>query len=257
MSNIGVTSSITRMGTVEPFALQVSRGQIPGHSPLYIFGFQTAVDSTAIPIWENAAAYVYPTSATVMTVVSDSASDNTAASVLIQGLDAGYNPVSETIALNGVTGVTTANKYFRINNLYLASAGTGQMNNVGTITVKQGTNVVAQINPTVSKSQATIYTVPAGYSFHLMYAGVSTSAGYGGDYATYNVQQIVNGVERNILQQPFTSLFTSDKHAIPFPFQEKSDLQWLVNYSSGTDTIEVGVIIAGILVNNYINGSTG
>ena len=228
--------------------MQVSRGQIQGHSTIFIFGYQAQVDNTAVPVWENPTTYVYPTSATVMTVASDSASDDTSASLLIQGLDEDYNQISETISLNGISDVTTVNEYFRINNLYLVSAGTGQIHNVGTITVKQGTNVVAQINPTISKSQATIYTVPAGYNFYLMYANVSTSSGYGSDYATYSVQQIINGVERNILQQPFTSLFTSDKHATPFKFQEKSDIQWLVNYSSISDTIEVGAIISGVLI---------
>ena len=132
--------SVTVQGAYEPFDLQVARNQIMGHQVVSIFGYQSSVTTTAIPIWENAAAYVYPTSATTLTLVSSSASDDTLASVLINGLDANFNPISETLFLNGVTGVTTVNSYLRVNSMILVSSGTGQTTNVGTITLKQSSN---------------------------------------------------------------------------------------------------------------------
>ena len=164
MSN-GIVSSITRGGATEPFDLQVARGQILGHSILSLFGYQSSVTTTSIPIWENASTYTYITSASTLTMVSTSASDDTSAKILINGLDSSFNPISETLALNGTTGVTTVNSYFRVNSLLMTSPGTGQTTNVGTITLKQSSNVVAQINIGVSKSQSTIYTVPLGIVF--------------------------------------------------------------------------------------------
>ena len=55
MANLmGVPSSVTRMGAFEPFELQVARGQVVGHIGLEIFGYSTAIGSTAQgPMWEG------------------------------------------------------------------------------------------------------------------------------------------------------------------------------------------------------------
>jgi hypothetical protein len=257
MSN-NIVASVTRGGAYEPFDLQVSRGQIAGHSVVSLFGYQASVTTTPIPIWENATAYVYPTSASTLTLVSTSASDDTSAKILISGLDASYNPISETLAMNGLTGVTTVNSYFRINSLLMTSTGTSQTTNVGTITLKQSSNILAQINAGVGKSQSTVYTVPAGYSFFLDLAEVNTSNSYtGSTIITYKVQAInnVTGVKLNVLQQPFVSIYTASRSADPFLYTEKTDIQWQLSTSTGT--IAAGVIITGKLIqnNNNVTGS--
>ena len=256
MSN-GIVSSITRGGATEPFDLQVARGQILGHSILSLFGYQSSVTTTSIPIWENASTYTYITSASTLTMVSTSASDDTSAKILINGLDSSFNPISETLALNGTTGVTTVNSYFRVNSLLMTSPGTGQITNVGTITLKQSSNVVAQINIGVSKSQSTIYTVPAGYSFFLDLAEVNTSNSYtGSTIITYKVQAInnVTGVKLTVLQQPFVSIYTASRSSDPFIYTEKTDIQWQLSASTGT--VAAGVIISGKLIqnNNLVTG---
>jgi len=248
--------SVTVQGAYEPFDLQVSRNQIMGHQTLSLFGYQAAIGNTSIPVWENATTYTYPTSATTMTVVSTSASDDTNAKILISGLDANFAPISETIALNGTSGVTTVNSYLRINSLLMTSTGTSQSTNVGVITVKQSSNIVAQINAGIGKSQSTIYTVPAGYSFYLDLAEVNTSNSYtSSNIITYKVQAInnVTGVKLNVLQQPFVSIYTANRSSDPFLYTEKTDIQWQLVTSTAT-TVAAGVIIAGKLIKN--NGQT-
>ena len=248
--------SVTVQGAYEPFDLQVSRNQIMGHQILSLFGYQAAIGNTSIPVWENATTYTYPTSATTMTVVSTSASDDTNAKILISGLDANFAPISETIALNGISGVTTVNSYLRINSLLMTSTGTSQSTNVGVITVKQSSNIVAQINAGIGKSQSTIYTVPSGYSFYLDLAEVNTSNSYtSSNIVTYKVQAInnVTGVKLNVLQQPFVSIYTANRSSDPFLYTEKTDIQWQLVTSTAT-TVAAGVIIAGKLIKN--NGQT-
>jgi len=245
------TFSVSLHGRTEPFDLQVSRSQIPFHSTVSIFGYQPSVTTTAIPVWENASTYTYPTSASTLTLVSTSASDDTNAKILINGLDANFNILSETLALNGITGVTTVNSYFRINSLVMVSPGTGQTTNVGTITLKQSSNTLAQINVGIGKSQSTIYTVPAGYSFYLNIAEVNTSNSYtSSTIVTYKVQAInnVTGVKLNILQQPFVSIYTINRSSDPFIYTEKTDIQWQLSTSTGT--IAAGVVISGKLILN-------
>ena len=82
--------SITRSARTEPFDLQVSRGQIAGHQTLSLFGYQSAVGNTKIPVWENATTYTYITTASTLTLVSSSASDDSLARILINGLAVSY-----------------------------------------------------------------------------------------------------------------------------------------------------------------------
>ena len=231
--------SVTVQGAYEPFDLQVARNQIMGHQILSLFGYQAAIGNTKVPVWENATAYTYITSASTLTLVSTSASDNTSATILISGLDANFAPISETLAMNGTTGVTTANSYFRVNSLLMTSPGTSQTTNVGTITLKQSSNIVAQINAGIGKSQSTVYTVPAGYSFYLDLAEVNTSNSYtSANVVTYSVQAINNttGVKLAVLQQPFL-------------YSENTDIQWQLVTSTAT-TGAAGVIITGKLIKN-------
>ena len=257
MATLGVTSSISRMGAYEPFDLQVSRGQISGHSTLSLFGYQSAVGNTKIPVWENATAYTYITSASTLTLVSTSASDDTVAKVLISGLDSSFNPISETLALNGVTGVTTVNSYFRVNSMILTSPGTSQTTNVGTITLKQSSNLIAQINVGIGKTQMSIYTVPAGYTFYLDLAEVNTSNSYtSSNIITYSVQAInnVTGVKLAVLQQPFVAIYVVNRVAEPFAYTEKTDIQWQLVTSTAT-SVAAGLIIAGKLIRTNLQGT--
>ena len=255
VTNLQQTSpphSVTVQGAYEPFDLQVARGQIMGHQIVNIFGYQAAIGNTKIPVWENATAYTYITSASTLTLVSTSASDDTLAKILISGLDANFAPISETLAMNGTSGVTTVNSYFRVNSLLMTSPGTSQTTNAGVITLKQSSNIVAQINTGVGKSQSTVYTVPAGYSFYLDLAEVNTSNSYtSANIVTYSVQAINNssGVKLAILQQPFVSIYLANRSADPFLYSEKTDIQWQLVTSTAT-TIAAGVIIAGKLIKN-------
>jgi len=244
-------TSITRESRTEPFDLQVARGQIGGHSVVSIFGYQASVGTTSIPVWENASTYTYPTSASTLTVVSSSTSDVSPAAVFVNGLDANFNPISEVVVLNGTTGVTTAKSYFRINGLNMVGVASGQTSNVGTITIKQSTNTLAQINAGIGKSQSTIYTVPANNTFYLDIAEVNSSNSYtSSTIITYKVQATnnVTGVTTTVLQQPFVAIYTINRSTVPFAYTEKTDIQWQL--ATSTSTVAAGVVIAGKLIAN-------
>ena len=257
MSN-GIVSSISRSGATEPFDLQVSRNQILGHSTLSLFGYQASITTTSIPVWENASAYTFPTSATTLTVVSTSASDVSPAKVLISGLDANFDPISETVVLTGTTGVTTTNSYLRVNSLVMTGVASGQTSNVGVITAKQSSNTLAQINAGIGKSQSTVYTVPNGYQFYLTLVEVNTTGSYGsGTIITYKVvtKNNTTGVTLTVLQQPFIATYSVNRSDTPFLYDQKTDIQWQLGTNTGT--IAAGIIVAGKLIqaNNNVTGS--
>ena len=254
MSN-AIVSSITRAGTYEPFDLQVARGQILGHSLGQIFGYQAALTTTAMyPIWENLAAYVYPVSAATLLLFSSSASD-TNVSVFISGLDASYNPISETLVLtNGVTGVATVNSYLRVNTLVLTTS----VSNVGTLSLSNAgkSATYAKINIGIGKSQAAIYTIPAGYSFYLTRADISAALAAGGsasvNYQVY-ARSNVTGAALTILQSSFVNIFNI-RRVTPFVFGEKTDLQWQAQTDTGT--VQIGANIEGYLIQNSVATTT-
>ena len=109
-------SSITRIGTSEPFELQVARGQITYHSVRNVFGFSTAIGTSYRTPWELANTNDLPliSTASQLDIASSSVGDTTQI-VRIVGLDADYNEIAENISLNGTTTVTTTNSYKAIN----------------------------------------------------------------------------------------------------------------------------------------------
>jgi len=248
--------SITRSGRYEPFDLQVARGQIAGHQTVSLFGYQASVGTaTNIAVWENTTAYVYPTTAATVTVASNSTSDVAPAAVQINGLDANFNPISEVVVLNGQTGVVSANSYLRINSMNMVGVASGQTSNAGIITAKNAgaTATYAQINAGIGKSQSTVFTVPAGYTFYLDWVEANTGNSYtGSTIMTYKVQakNNVNGVTLNVLQQPFVSIYTASRVTDPFAYTEKTDIQWQLYTSTGT--VPVGIIVTGKLISNGI-----
>jgi hypothetical protein len=245
---MGTYSSVTRSGATEPFDLQVARGQIQGHSTVNIYGFQVSVTTTNIPVWEVAGAYAYPASATTMNLASsvNSGSDLSGTTILIQGLDASYAIISETVALTGTTAAVTTKSYLRVTNMTV-TAGTP----TGTITLKNLANSVtyAQINPTIGRTQMAIYTVPAGYTFYLSRIDAYTSAnGSSADWVQYrNVAISSTGVTTLSQQAPFTNTYHAQR-VMPRPFPEKTDIQ--LQAKTSANTYAVSIAAEGYLVKN-------
>jgi len=248
---MGTYSSATRQGAFEPFDLQVSRGQIDGHTSINIFGFSATVGSTALgPLWEgltlSGGTYAYPNSAAPLVLVSDSASDTSALSIQIQGLDANYAPLIETIALNGTTNVTTTNSFLRIN---LMTTTNGL--NVGNITAKISTTTYAKINAGIGQTQMSIYTVPKGYTFYLSYVQADASIGFTSSnymkYAEYNKDNVTG--EINVLNQTTFVQSLNIPYTCPIAHTEKTDIQFQIIANTGSPFL-ANIYAGGILIKN-------
>ena len=239
--------SVTVQGAYEPFDLQVSRNQIMGHALQNIYGFQPAVTTTNIPLWENAAAYVYPVAATSMNLVSTNAADT--ATITISGLDANFKPITEAVVLNGTTAVATINAFIRVNSMQVS---VGSLTNpAGTITLKDPTNTTtyAQINTGIGRTQMSIYTVPAGYTFYLIRVDCNSSFnGNNANYVTYKNYNISStGVVTVTQQSPFTAWYHAQR-VMPRAFAEKTDIQFQFQTSAGTAAVNCSV--EGWLIKN-------
>jgi hypothetical protein len=169
--------SQTQYGKNELFELQVARGQIQGHRNVTVFGFNGDVDQTQVSVWPLPSLITFPAAALQMTVSSTSADDTAAGTgartVVVQGVDANYNEVTETVTLNGQTAVTMSASLLRVNYAYVATAGSGNSAAgdiyIGTGTVTAGvpatTYDIIKFDYNVTTTGS--YTVPAGYTAYV------------------------------------------------------------------------------------------
>lgn len=218
--------SISIFGNTEPFELQVARGQIEGHRNVTVFGFNSDVDTSQETIWPQGGMIPHPAAALQMTVSSSNANDTSAGTgartIVVQGLDASYDEVTETVTLNGQTAVTMSSSLIRVNYAYVASAGSGSSAagdiyiGTGTVTAGVPATVYQVIKYDYNSTITAHFTVPAGYigylSQGLFSAGQSSGAtpvegrllttGPNGVRLTAAVTTVNNGVADYVFEYP-------------------------------------------------------
>ena len=238
----------------EAWELNVSRGKVRGAFHIIKFGENLDVDGQIETVWDGGGLYTYLTSAGVLTVTSndgdDSASGTGARTVTIEGLDADYNQVSETLTVGGGAGSV---EFYRVFRAFVASSGSTGTNE-GTITIAQGATTLAQIRTVGSPTKTglgqtfmSIYTVPAGYTGFIYQFDVSTAKSDGNiflvkrghtDNGTWRSQDIihanVNSIERN--------------YKFPLKIEEKTDIE--VRAVSTTNNMKCAATLCILLVQN-------
>ena len=124
-----------------------------------------------------------------MTVSSSSANDTSAGTgartIVVQGLDANYNEVSETVTMNGQTAVTMTAAFLRVNYAYVATAGSGNSAagdiyiGTGTVTTGVPATVYDIIKLDYNVTTTGSYTIPAGYTGYVSQGLFSTGQASG------------------------------------------------------------------------------
>ena len=258
-------SSISRIGTTEPFELQVSRGQIAYHKPLFKFGNNTTVGDSLETIWADGGLYSYLTAATVLKVSSSSTDDTSAGTgartVQLYGLDADYNEINELVTLNGQTAVNTTQSFLRINRMIVRSAGSGGANagviyaGTGTVTTGVPANVYASVNGVTGSNQSlmALWTVPAGYTAYLLQYDISI----GTTSNTPAVCKLVLAVRPygEVFQSKDVKSLTTGMHveetfALPLKIEEKSDIEVRALSSSGSVSFDISAAFEIIYIKN-------
>jgi hypothetical protein len=227
------------------FDLQVALGKVQGVQGLSISGYRQSTGAGFLPAWEDGTYVYFPTSQ-VVRVWSASASD-TNVSVRIDGLDADYVQQTETVVLtNGTTGVLTTKQFLRINSISLTRAP----NNVGLIQAGNSDKSITLAyigtvtNNSAGRSQMTVYTVPAGYTFFLTQSNWYVNANQPAAYRSWT--QRPDGLINIILTFPILDNYSSTK-VVARPYPEKTDIQWQASVPNNT---AVGGQIEGYLIPN-------
>ena len=148
------------LDTVTPFPMLGGVININGLNPTI-----TAV-SAPEDIWQGSAPYPFPTVVADTTIESSSANDAAAGTgartVKVTGLDANYDIVVETVAMNGVTPVALSTQLLRINDIEVMTAGSGGTT-AGNLSVKQAATTIGFVAAGFNRNRASIYTIPNKY----------------------------------------------------------------------------------------------
>lgn len=246
-----------------PFGLAVASEQDRVGDPIHKFGSNAAVSTSTDTIWAQGGDYKWQAAATVVSVTSSDANDDSvgtgARTVVLEGLDTNYAEISETVIMDGTTVVDTTASFLRLHRMYVATAGTG-LTNAGTIyaavtgdvyTTPGVPDTTVDIMSTIAIGEGqtlqAFYTVPAGKTGYLLYLAASTAdavnAGtivlrtraFGGAFRTQNRFVVLEGSFAHIYE-------------IPVRYPEKTDLE--VIGTSGASTIDVAANFDLILLNN-------
>lgn len=235
---------------------QISRGVIPGFSAFGTGGVNRDIDTSTTPedIWSGGGLFPYQTTAQTLAITSDSENDNAAGtgvrSVVIIGLDANWNSITEVVPTAGSTPVVTSNSFLRVNafrSVTCGSAGT----NVGTISLNVsggGGAMQGQINPGEGQSMRALFSVPAGFTAYLLDAFVGIIRAGTNEYAEIAIIARTNlgpWITRNYLSVSANggSSFNISPRIIG-ALAEKSDLRFTATNVSANNTICQATFIA-------------
>lgn len=146
------------------FSLRIAERK-EDYSSIHKFGENRELNSSPETIWSAGGLYPWSalTSAQTLYVLSTSGSDT--GTLEIQGLNANYELLTETVTMTGLTAVTTSTPFLRVFRcIYRGSS------NVGTVTLRtlsaSGT-IVAQVDAEEAQTLMSVYTIPAGFLGYL------------------------------------------------------------------------------------------
>jgi hypothetical protein len=174
MSIAGYITNLQQGRFAPDFLIAAGAGLIAGVNVVGAVGHASALTTaTVYDCYGNAAAvplYPYLAAASTLNLASSSANDTAIAGsgarvVFITGLDVNYNPISETVALAGVTPVNTVNSYLRVNNAYVVVSGSFGNTNAGNISILANSNSanLGIIRIGFGRVSNGVYTVPTGF----------------------------------------------------------------------------------------------
>lgn len=249
---MNIYASQTYFGKNEPFDLQVSRGQIPGHRSIFRSAYSTLITTNQnYAVWNRAANYTFPASASQMTL-SSSALGDVGQLVLITGLDSRHIEISEVLALNGQTPVTSVQSYLRINQMQvITDSPTGSIYfGTGTVTSGVPANVYGFIYAGDNSMMVGVYTVPAGYTLYITGGSINTSLANLNKLVTTDFNTIIAGVDYKAAKIISSGGFQYFPYTPPLMIPEKSDL---IDKATTTDATSSTITanLQGFLIKNF------
>ena len=153
----------------------IAQGQIEGYSLVHVTGYNSDVDTgTDETVWSAGGLYSWSVWDTTHAISVASTSTADQGSVVVSGLDANYDVVTEEIDCTGTTPSTGSTQFKRVNSAVYKN---GSSNNAGVITLTANGNTVGVIQIGIGQTLNGIYTVPAGHTAYIITGDFSVQKG--------------------------------------------------------------------------------
>jgi len=262
---MAINPSRSKYGTDGAFALQLARGQIYNHTHVHKYGFNATVSTGDDTIWLQEGDYTWSSAASTLSITSSSTDDDGdpvgsgALTVTVEGLDANYNEISETVTMNGTTVVNTTALFLRTHRMYVATAGTG-LTNAGVIyaadtgdtyTTPGVPNTATGIRSTIGAGEGqtlqAFYTVPAGYTAYLIQVAAGSVNGTNATTMTLRTRAEGGAFRTKDKFIVFKDMLTL-QYPVPIEIAEKTDIE--MKGASALSTTDVAANFDLILVKN-------
>lgn len=188
--------------------------------------------------------YPFPSTAAQMNIVSSSASDTLTGSgarvVLVRGNITGNVELFEAVLLSGTTTVQTTNDYLRVNTLGVVNTGTSGAN-IGTITVKNGADLLAQINPGNNLSRTGIFSTASGTTGLIRKGSFFTGKDDNATVLLHSFEPELNLIDFTAFEQS-TYVNQINIEFLPFAIGAGADIEMTAYSESGTGNSQVGTV---------------
>ena len=225
-----------------PSNANIALGEVSWAFPVFKFGRNDAVAPSVFEtIWDDSSLYTYFSAGTA-SIVSTSALDDDpsgtgARTIQVVGLDVNFDPLVETVALNGLTPVVTTGVFLRIYRMRVLSAGSGSAN-AGVITATVSAETAAVIQVGANRTQMAIFTIPAGFTALLYQVFISTVSSQEIDiqFAIREQGGVFEAVDTPIITDQYVPI----RHIALARIPEMSDLELRGSAASGNARVTGG-----------------
>ena len=226
---------------LENETIAIAQGRVLGTSCINKFGATATTITTEATIWDandTTAIYPYPTAG--VAAVTDNTTD-TGEVVVVEGLDADYNPRSTTIPVGAASPVV----FSRIFRAFMESSPNG-----ADVDITIGGALAARIKAGFNQTEMGVYTIPAGKSGFLLKIHGSSDRSAGSPAVQFFLKK------REVTESLFRIKGTYGtaggnqfdyEYPVPLIVPEKTDIQ--VN-AIATQATKVSCIFDIILVDN-------
>jgi len=228
------------------------------------FGRNNAVGAAWEDVWIRGGTYAWPTAATQLRISSSTAADTStglgAQTVTLEGLDANFVPITETVDLAGVSTAVTTQSFIRMNRAYVETAGSYNTltagGNAGTLTINTGTSAAMasiDVESSVGMGQTQIarYTVPSGLFGYIESVVVSVDSAQAADFAFFkrlNANNTTGSFGARRLQMQFDAINTElfiNPHTALGPYPAMTDLWWAAKAGANTEiSVDMEIILS-------------
>ncbi len=246
--------------------LAIAEGNVTGKSFIHKFGAANDFDVSDgfVTVWDGSQdgaafekmLYTYSTTADIDTLSSDNAANTQVTE--IQGLDANYEPVTQTATLNGTSAVTLATpliRIFRVKNTNSTDfVGNVFVSVAGTLTggVPTAVNLRAVVVGDNNQTEMALYTIPAGKTgymrdWYASTAGAKRDASHVIKVIARPFGEVFQLKHKSAIVESGTS-YIKHQYTEPEVFTEKTDIEIRMNTDQDIAAVSAGFDI--VLVDN-------